>query len=447
MTLHSFFSGRLASQLVALLIGALLLSFALTAGLMVVAQQRAGDSARLTVAADRASELLVALNAIAPSGQADFAAAASTRTTRIQVSSSPAVQTTAPDERSRALAALVAAETEGDARVAVLSRRQTDATDDPRNAGRNREVILVSVPLADPSRWMNFTIREPITWHTSADQTFLLIVLGVMSLSVTGVVWVFVRRLTRPLTQLAQAANRAARGDHSARVSELGPAELREAALAFNAMQSEIARFDAERTRIMAAVGHDLRTPMTSLRIRAEMIEDDDLRDPMIATLEEMAAMAGGLINYAREGQEEARVQDLDLAELLENLCQSRGVPFHASSRPRIQAGPISLSRAVGNLIDNAQRFGGADGAKVALTQDGKDILITVTDRGPGIPEKLMIRIFDPFIRGEDSRNTESGGAGLGLSIAREIIRDHGGDLWLQNRRKRGLTATIRLPG
>ncbi len=446
MSLRSHLPDRLASQIMALLIGALLLAFLLSTAIIVVSQRRSGDSARAAIAADRAVELVVALDSIAPSGQADFAKAATTRTTKIDVSRDPFVEETADNERSQGLAAQIAAETERDARVSVLSRVETDAMDDPRNAGRNREVVVISLPLATGASWVNFTTQEPLTWHTSADQRFLLISLGIMSLSVTVIVWLFVRHLTRPLTELAAAAQRSARGDHSVRVSETGPAELRNASAAFNAMQGEIARFDAERTRTIAAVGHDLRTPMTSLRIRAEMIDDADLREPMIDTLDEMAAMAEGLISYAREGQEEEHLPEVDLAELVAKVAEERGVPFSTSAHPRIKAGPISLARAVGNVIDNAVQYGGTDGVTVTLSQSGTEIEVAVIDTGPGIPAELLPVIFDPFTRGERSRNTESGGAGLGLSIARRITRSHGGELSLENRKPHGLCATIRFP-
>lgn len=447
MSLRGYLAGRLASQLMSLLIGALLLAFLLSTAIIVVSQRRAGDDARDAVAAERAAELVIALDAIAPSRQSGFAKAASTRTTKIDISHAPIVQETADNDRSRSLASKIAAETERDARVSILSRVETAASDDPRNAGRNREVVVISLPLASGTSWVNFTTQEPLTLHTSADQRFLLISMGIMSLTVIGIVGIFVRRLTRPLTELAEAALRAARGDHTVRVSELGPVELRNASAAFNRMQGEIARFDAERTRTIAAVGHDLRTPMTSLRIRTEMIEDDELREPMISTLDEMAAMAEGLISYARDGREEERLPGLDLAKLLEKVCFERGVSFSANASPRIHAGPVSLSRAVGNLIDNAVRYGAADGVSVSLSQCDTEITVVVADTGPGIPEHLLPTMFDPFTRGEGSRNMESGGAGLGLSIARRIIRAHGGELSLKNRTPKGLCATIRLPG
>ncbi|MFD0980080.1 ATP-binding protein [Tropicimonas aquimaris] len=446
MSLRGLLPDRLASQLMALLIGALLLAFLLSTAIIVVSQRRAGDSARAAVAADRAVELVVALDAISPEGQAEFARAASTRTTRIDVTAAPFVKETADNELSRTLATQIAGETERDARVSILSRVETAPSDDPRNAGRNREVVVISLPLASGERWLNFTTQEPLTWHTSADQRFLLISMGIMSLAVAAMVWLFIRRLTRPLTELADAARRTARGDHSVRVSETGPAELRNASMAFNVMQAEIARFDAERTRTIAAVGHDLRTPMTSLRIRAEMIEDDDLREPMIDTLDQMAAMAEGLISYARDGREEDRVPALDLAALLARVCEERGVAFKSDALPQIQAGPISLARAVGNLIDNAVRYGGAEGTTVTLSQTETAVDITVADTGPGIPESLFPTIFDPFTRGEGSRNADSGGAGLGLSIARRIVRAHSGELSLENRTPQGVSATIRLP-
>lgn len=202
-----------------LLIGALVLAFALTTALMLEIQSRSGDAARVAVAAERAGDLLVALNAIGTEGQANFAKSASTRTTRIEISDTPHVLQTAPDDRSRDLAARIAANNKGVAYVAVLSSVQTQAMDDPRNAGRNREVIMISVPLENAARWMNFTIREPTTLNTRANQTFLLIALGIMSCSVSGVAWLFLRRLDAPSDPTGpRRQSRRARGSFGPRI-------------------------------------------------------------------------------------------------------------------------------------------------------------------------------------------------------------------------------------
>ncbi len=157
------------------------------------------------------------------------------------------------------------------------------------------------------------------------------------------------------------------RGDRDARVPEDGPREMRAAAAAFNDMQARIARFDAERMRTLAAVGHDLRTPLTSLRIRAEMLDEADAA-PMIRTLDEMTVMADGLVAYARGVAEAEPVQDVDLAALLARLCEDRGAPLAVDAPAIVRGRPVALGRAIGNLIDNALRYGGA--ARVRLSRD-----------------------------------------------------------------------------
>lgn len=262
-------------------------------------------------------------------------------------------------------------------------------------------------------------------------------------MAVLGVALFYVRRLTRPLGELANAARAAGRGDRSARVAEDGPREMRDAATAFNDMQGRIARFDAERMRTLAAVGHDMRTPITSLRIRAELLDAADAA-PMVRTLDEMTVMANGLVAYARGAGEAEAVEHFDLARLLARLCEERGADLKAEAAVAVMARPVALERAVGNLIDNAIRYGG--GCRVRLSRDFDAAIITVEDDGPGIPPERLADMFEPFVRGDDSRSVETGGAGLGLSIARAIVTAHGGVIVLENRAEHGLRATIRLP-
>ncbi|WP_417600141.1 ATP-binding protein [Pararhodobacter oceanensis] len=267
--------------------------------------------------------------------------------------------------------------------------------------------------------------------------------LGLSLLCVLGVGALFASRLTKPLRQLSEAAQAAGRGDRSARVPEGGAREMREAARAFNAMQAEISRFDAERMRLLAAVGHDLRTPMTSLRIRAEMVEDDEQRAAMVRSLDEMTVMADGLITYAKDGRDSEPMAALDLDPLLAELCRDRGASYTGGADLQVSGRRVGLGRAIGNLIDNARRYGG--GAAVSLSRSKDFAVIDIDDNGPGIPAERLEDMFLPFTRGEDSRSIETGGAGLGLSIARAIIIAHGGRLTLENRTEGGLRARISL--
>ena len=208
-------------------------------------------------------------------------------------------------------------------------------------------------------------------------------------------------------------------------------------------MQGLTAEQPAERMRMLAAVGHDLRTPITSLRIRAEMLDEDDAA-PIIRTLDEMTVMAEGLIAYAKGTQDAETAQPVDLKALLERLCRERGATFGAAKGVTVSGRPVALGRAFSNLIDNAIRYGGK--AEVALGEQDGEAVVTIADEGPGIPAERLESMFEPFVRGEESRNTQTGGAGLGLSIARSLLLAHGGTLRLENRTPRGLRAIATLP-
>lgn len=201
---------------------------------------------------------------------------------------------------------------------------------------------------------------------------------------------------------------------------------------------------------MLAALGHDLRTPITALRLRAEFVGDAGVRDRLIDTLDEMQAMTEGALAFVREEDAAGKAtRSIDLAALLDSLCDDLAdlgcdVAFAACERTPYRCRPEALRRAVRNLIQNAVRYGAR--ARMALRHLGEGIEITVDDDGPGIPEAELEHVFVPFVRLERSRNRETGGVGLGLSIARTVARDHGGDILLANRPDGGLRATIRLP-
>jgi signal transduction histidine kinase len=205
----------------------------------------------------------------------------------------------------------------------------------------------------------------------------------------------------------------------------------------------------ADRTRMLAALGHDLRSPITALRIRAEMVDDDETRERMAATLDEMQEMVDSTLACARGVSTDQPMEACDLAllvgDLADELCQTGPQIAVMSSEPvRAEIRRTAIRRALRNLMENAQRYG--RGARVSVTQVGDRAEILIEDDGPGIPEKELDSVFDPFTRLETSRSRETGGIGLGLPIARAILRAHGGDVVLSNRPEGGLRATVHLP-
>jgi len=272
----------------------------------------------------------------------------------------------------------------------------------------------------------------------------LLILLGtVIALSLVAVRWV-----TGPLSALATAAEKLGEDINRPPLPETGPIETQRAAKAFNIMQQRLARFIADRTRIFTAMSHDLKTPITRLRLRAEMLEDEALRAKFAKDLQEMEAMVTQTLDFMRDAGTEEAVQRLDAMALLESLqtdYQDTGgrVEIEGKVAQPYPGRPLALRRCLTNLIDNAIRYGGRATVKV---EDAADRLtIRILDDGPGIPEQELEQAFEPFFRGEASRNRDTGGTGLGLGIARNVARAHGGDLVLRNRPGGGLEAILTL--
>lgn len=198
---------------------------------------------------------------------------------------------------------------------------------------------------------------------------------------------------------------------------------------------------------MLAAIGHDLRTPITSMRLRSEFVADEETRRKLLATLDEMQTMTEATLTFAREEAMREETRTVDLSALIESLCADLSdlgwdVTFRNGERIAYRCRPDALRRAVRNLIENAVRYG--QRARVFLASTDNAIEVAVEDDGPGIAEQEFERVFAPFVRLENSRNRETGGVGLGLAIARSIVRGHGGDITLAN--GGGLHATIRLP-
>ncbi len=289
--------------------------------------------------------------------------------------------------------------------------------------------------------------------HAAALPSRFGIHLALTLVAVVVVSLLAVRLVTRPLQRLAEAADAFGRDLDSPPLAESGPAETRRAAEAFNRMQLRLRRLIAERSRALAAVSHDLRTPLTRLRLRAELVEDEPLRAQINADIDDMQAMVEATLDYLRGLGESEAVQGIDIEALLASLVadeQALGRPVTlAGGEASVPVAPYrgrlsALKRAVANLVDNAVKYGHE--AQVAVT-DGADALrIVVADRGPGIAEADLERVVEPYVRLETSRSRATGGVGLGLAIARDAARLHGGELLLENRVEGGLRATLILP-
>jgi signal transduction histidine kinase len=262
------------------------------------------------------------------------------------------------------------------------------------------------------------------------------------------VLYVAARNITRPLSELSRAADSVGRHIRPPQLEERGARELRDAARAFNTMQDRLRRYLDSRTRVLAAMSHDLKTPLTRLRLQAETLDDPALQARIGRELDEMESMVREALSLFRglDDGEPASAVDIDaLLAQLSGEFNGMGEPVTVSGQALqpFLGKPQALKRCLTNLIANAIKFGArAD----ILVEDGAELVIRVRDHGPGIPEEELERVFEPFYRLESSRNRDSGGTGLGLSIARDIAQAHGGSLALANLPAGGLEATLRLP-
>jgi signal transduction histidine kinase len=256
------------------------------------------------------------------------------------------------------------------------------------------------------------------------------------------------RRIARPISQLAAAATEAAHGGQAPRVPEEGPDDVRRAARAFNRMTDQVSRTLESQRQLLSAVGHDLRTPITAMRINTEFIEDTELRERIQNNLEELQELTEAVLSAAR-GAGGEKIRKIDLAALVESLCtdlEEMGQPisWSAHAAAPICCRPNEIRRAVRNLIENAVAYG--QRADVCLKESPDRYDIVVEDDGPGIPDSDRTRVFEPFVRLDASRSSETGGKGLGLTLVKAIAEGHGGNIALENRPPRGLRARLTLP-
>ncbi|MFG1404290.1 ATP-binding protein [Xanthobacter sediminis] len=313
-------------------------------------------------------------------------------------------------------------------------------------SGSDPHLSLIALRLPDGS-WLNTSLFFSAPTAGGAHGSLLstsLMAAGVLLLSLAIAAW-----LTRPLRAMARAVAALPPDAPATRLPENGPREVRELAHAFNGMQARIAQLVERRTQALAAVSHDLRTPMTRLAFRLEDVPDPTLRAAMAADVAEMEQMVEATLSYLRGETAAEPVRAFDLVALAETIvddARDRGRPADLSAPPRlvIEGRRLGLKRAVSNLLENALAYGGA--AHVTIAEAGAEAIVTVRDDGPGIPEDQLATVLEPFVRLEESRSRATGGVGLGLTIAHGAVVAHGGTLTLANGEGGGLVATISLP-
>jgi signal transduction histidine kinase len=300
--------------------------------------------------------------------------------------------------------------------------------------------------------WLNATVRVSALadWLSS---NFLL-AFSLMTVAAAGLTIWAVRRLTAPVAALAAAAEQLGRDVNAPALPEDGPLEVAKAAAAFNQMAARIRRFVQDRTFMLTAIGHDLRTPITRLKLRTEFLEDEELRRRMLADLDELEAMVAATLAFGREAAASEPLTSLDLAVLartvLDETADARPdiadrLSYDGPAHLTVRARSLAVKRAIANLVSNAVKYGGSARLRLRPPEDGM-VVLEIEDDGPGIPPTELDRVFEPFHRVEGSRNRETGGVGLGLPIARNIMLAHGGEVTLANRPTGGTRATIALP-
>ncbi|AZD07189.1 Sensor histidine kinase [Pseudomonas chlororaphis] len=288
-----------------------------------------------------------------------------------------------------------------------------------------------------------FEPRPPRPWFGGP-----IVPLTFQFISLIIAAWYGAKLLTRPIQRLSDAAERLSEDLDSPPLDESGPREARQAAHTFNLMQRRIQEQVKQRGRMLGAVSHDLRTPLSRLKLRLEQIEDNKLQGQMRQDLDDMISMLDATLSYLHEQRTSEAVQWMDVQALVESLCenaQDQGADVQTNGHcAPLQVQPMALRSCLNNLLDNALRYAGH--ARISLQDSREQVLIRVIDHGPGIAQDQREAVFEPFYRLEGSRNRNSGGVGLGMTIAREAAERLGGQLHLEETPGGGLTTVVRLP-
>jgi signal transduction histidine kinase len=440
----------MASRVFLILIAGILVSTLLTVGLAFGERQRMIRQFREFHAMERVAQFIQSLETVPANLRVPFLAAASGIGIRAELARS----TETVSEQRSALADML------DKRLSEsheLFSAPTRPNDCPpfngrspnRKAGEPRtacEAILVTLHDGERLRLTILPPRPPPPFGLRPD----FIGYGILFLLSIGVLAAVIARMTmRPLKQLAQAATELGNDIERPPLPERGAKEIRQAAAAFNAMQARIHHHIRQRAHILAAITHDLQTPLTRLRLRLEKVDDAELREKLIGDMSAMQSMVREGLDLARSMNSAEPAQPMDLDSLVDSVCvdaadAGQAVTVSGKTGVSLMARPLALRRCLTNLIDNAVKYG--QFADVVARREGAFAVIRIKDDGTGIPESELEKVFEPFYRLENSRSRETGGSGLGLTIALNIAEQHGGTIRLRNHPRGGLEALLMLP-
>ena len=432
-------------ELAAAILLALLASNAVTFAIVESDRSRVIRNERLTAIEERLTAVARLLLRLPESDREDILKIASVRRERVSISKVPRVGAdSARDEEAETRVRAALADTAvTDVRIA---KRGTSSFDwfglaERRRGGYERLSVAIGI---GPGQWLN----AEFVWPPSSLLSSLVLSAAVASLALIAVAVWLAYRLSGPLQRLSEASIAMARGRTGTPVPETGPTVLRSAAHAFNTMSRRLMATLENQRVLLASIAHDLRTPITSLRIKSEFIEDVELRDKMTESLDELQTTTEAALEAARTGMGEEPSREVDVSSLVESMCADLSdmggdVTFEDGASVRAVCRPNEIKRAARNLVQNALRYG--QRARVSVGAANGVVSIVVDDDGPGLKPEEIEKVFDPFVRLEASRSRDTGGLGLGLTLARAMARGHGGDITLVNRAGGGLRATLTL--
>lgn len=453
-----FLPRSLFGQIVLALVAGILVAQLAGTWLLLDDRSRFGDRLRREYAAQRIAGIISVLDAAPAEERPRLVRALSVPPTRLTLDEPWQASGAELGPEASVFLQRVSRELERPLPLQVLSIRHVPRAE--RRPGRDMErqdrhmrhdgpLVLLAVTQARLGDGTVVTFRHALPQPPSDWPLRLLGLLALLAIVVALLSGWAVRRLTRPLASLANAADGLARNLDQKPLDEKGPQEVARAARSFNAMQRSLKSYLETRAQALAGVSHDLRLPLTRLRLRLEQLPENDARAAMQRDIEEMDAMVGGTLDYLRAGADTEQAVKLNLVALLEGLAEDAEaagakVSLHGTAAP-LTARPQALRRCLANLIDNARRYGGG-AVDVTLVDNASSVEIRIEDRGAGIPAEERERVFEPYVRLEASRARHTGGTGLGLAIARAVARAHGGEVALAGRAGGGTAAVVTLP-
>ena len=434
----------LAAQLVIVTAAAVLISNVAVAAWFEMGREQLTENAITERLIDRAVSAATLLASIPAKQRGPAAHALSSGPWRFQVHRGKApVQTMSDAERTLAARVQVLLPKAKTRRVVEVRFRPTTPEELKQPRGP-QSVTEVTIPLVRGTQLITTYYRPPPPpWPVQS------IVATLVAILVTALAaGLLARRVTRPLSKLASAASEVARGGTAPHVPEEGPDDVRRAAAAFNAMNNQVTRTMESQRQLLSAVGHDLRTPITAMRINTEFVEDADTRDRLTKNIEELQELTEAVLSAAK-GVGWEQIRKIDLAALAESVCadleeMDKAVTWEPHAAAPVTCRPNEIRRAIRNLIENALAYGKK--ANVHLQDTPEVYELIVEDEGPGISDADRERVFEPFVRLETSRSAETGGTGLGLTLVKAIAQGHGGSVRLENRAEGGLRASLCLP-